>query len=121
MSGAKIAVSTQNSTRAAPIMPTGDSRSSAIRLNTPSRKPSCFLPAVMTAIPSPSRSGEADARVQQHVAEIADDLRRHGDEDREHGACLDHGDILVEGGVQHHPPESRISDHRLDHHDAGDE
>src|SRR4029077_15072 len=106
MSGAKIATRIQNRTSPAPIMPTGDSRSSATRFSSPRRTPSCALPAVMTAIPSPLRSGEANARVERHIPEVAQDRGGHGDEDREHRARLDHGDVLVEGGIQHHPAEA---------------
>ena len=44
-------------------------------------------------------------------------VTRHGDE----RARLDHGDILVERGFEHHAAEARIGEHRLDDDETGDE
>src|SRR5690606_33995970 len=111
--GANSATNTQKSTRTAPIMPTGDSRISDSRRSHPgAAAPVGFVATsrvVSTAILS-GLLGESDARVEVHVAEIADDLRHDVDEYGDQRRRLDYGDVLRQPGLQHHAAKAGIGE-----------
>src|SRR5438876_12443655 len=52
-----------------------------------------------TLVNGPS-SAEADARIEEGVADVRDDLRDYRDEHRDQRRCLDHVDVAEEGGVE---------------------
>ena len=103
--GARIAIVTQNSRMAAPSMPIGLSRSSA---SAPRKLPSREGAAgVWLAVVLAMVSAEPDARVEQGVADVGDELREHGHEHRDQRAGLDQVDVAEDGAVVEQLAEAR--------------
>src|SRR5262249_31492897 len=102
-----MATTTQKPTRNAPTMPSGDSRSrSTLRnqLGAEDRRGATLEGMVLTLIPWSSR--EADARIEEHIGEVADDLRRHDDEHGEQRCRLHRQNIVVQRRLDDHAAEA---------------
>src|SRR5579883_2299000 len=99
---------------AMPIMVSGEPAMRARKSRRPGRRArragrsgvSAVSMALWRSIPR-APSGP-DARVEQHVGEVAEDLRHHGDEHGDEGPRLYERDVLVERSLEHHPSEARI-------------
>src|SRR6056297_3981059 len=63
-------------------------------------------------------SGNADARVQEDIADIRDQLRHQNDEDGDDRAGQKQLDIVVGGRLHQRPAEAVVVEQRLDDHHA---
>src|SRR5262249_55684536 len=74
-----------------------------------------------TVVGTDTGASGPDPRVEEHVGEVAEDLRRHRHAHGHQRADLDEGDVLEEGRLEHHAAEAGIREHGLDHDHARDQ
>src|SRR5215475_11348842 len=77
--------------------------------------------ATLAAVIGRARSCEANPRVEKGVADVRDDLRQYGHEDRDQRRSLDDVDVAVEGGIEQQLAKASILKEHLDDHDARQE
>src|SRR5215471_21486866 len=110
IAGASAAAATQNTTMPNPTRAGGDSRRRPSRRAHARARPSRTLSGATgrpsTVVGTDTGASGSDPRVEEHVGEIAEDLRPHRHAHGYQRADLDEGDVLEESRLEHHAAEA---------------